>query len=73
MTSRLVERLEKRGFISRSTDPSDGRGVLVGLTADGDSFRIKIQKIHDETVALVFSDKLNSDALEALEEILDTL
>jgi len=36
ITSRL-DRLEKRGFVRRTRDPNDRRGVLVELTADGQS------------------------------------
>ena len=34
MTNR-VERLRSRGLVTRQPDPNDGRGVVVGLTADG--------------------------------------
>jgi DNA-binding MarR family transcriptional regulator len=34
MTNR-VDRLAQRGFVERSPDPRDRRGVLVGLTASG--------------------------------------
>jgi DNA-binding MarR family transcriptional regulator len=34
MTNR-IDRLSERGFVERSPDPSDRRGVLVGLTAAG--------------------------------------
>lgn len=38
--SRLIERLELRGLVSRSGDPSDARGTLVALTPEGvDVFR----------------------------------
>ncbi|WP_198088899.1 MarR family winged helix-turn-helix transcriptional regulator [Variovorax sp. E3] len=33
--SNLLKRLEKEGWIKRSIDPNDGRGVLVKLTAKG--------------------------------------
>src|ERR1700753_2353237 len=33
--SRMVDRLAERGLVSRSTDPRDGRGVRLALTADG--------------------------------------
>jgi DNA-binding MarR family transcriptional regulator len=33
--SNLLKRLELAGWVRRSADPSDGRGVLVGLTAQG--------------------------------------
>jgi DNA-binding MarR family transcriptional regulator len=34
MTNR-IDRLEERGFVTRSPDPADGRGVMVKLTAEG--------------------------------------
>jgi DNA-binding MarR family transcriptional regulator len=33
--SNLLKRLEQEGLVKRSTDPKDGRGVLVKLTAKG--------------------------------------
>lgn len=33
--SNLLKRLEKEGWVKRSIDPNDGRGVLVKLTAKG--------------------------------------
>src|SRR5262245_37174792 len=33
--TKLLERLEARGMITRDADPNDGRGVLVSLTPDG--------------------------------------
>lgn len=33
--SNLLKRLEQQGLVRRSTDPKDGRGVLVKLTAKG--------------------------------------
>lgn len=33
--TRLVDRLEEAGYITRVTDPSDGRGTLVDVTAPG--------------------------------------
>ncbi|WP_331715529.1 MarR family winged helix-turn-helix transcriptional regulator [Tessaracoccus coleopterorum] len=34
MTNR-VDRLVKRGLVTREQDPNDGRGVLVAITPDG--------------------------------------
>lgn len=33
--TKIVDRLERRGLVRRVSDPSDRRGVLIELTADG--------------------------------------
>jgi DNA-binding MarR family transcriptional regulator len=34
-TTRLVAELEAQGFVTRETDPADGRAVLISITAAG--------------------------------------
>jgi DNA-binding MarR family transcriptional regulator len=36
--TRLIERLEAKGYLRRAPDPSDRRQVLVSRTAEGDEF-----------------------------------
>ena len=33
--TKIVDRLERRGLVERTPDPSDRRGVLIGLTEEG--------------------------------------
>ena len=40
--SRLVARMERRGLVSSSRDPVDGRGRLVALTDDGRGVRDRV-------------------------------
>ena len=47
MTHRL-DKLEQRGLISRQPDPSDRRGLLIGLTAEG---RTLVDRALDDHVA----------------------
>jgi DNA-binding MarR family transcriptional regulator len=42
--TKTIDRLESAGFVKRMPDPSDGRGVLVGLTARG---RMMASRIFD--------------------------
>lgn len=58
MTSRL-DRLERRGFVRRSPDPDDRRGVLIELTDEG-------KAVLDEAVAA--NTKLERELLAGLEE-----
>ncbi len=42
----LVDRMVKLKIISRSTDPSDGRRVLLGLTREGERRLRRLYRIH---------------------------
>jgi DNA-binding MarR family transcriptional regulator len=48
--SRLVERLEQRGFVTRSTDSRDKRGVLVSLTDAGAAVQQRTGARHARSV-----------------------
>jgi len=49
--SRLVERLERRGYGARMPAPDDGRGVLVRLTEDGRELQKQIGREHVRDIA----------------------
>ena len=71
----LVNRLEKRGWAARQTDPGDGRAVLVALTDDG---RATVERLRAEYRALLHDEMatLPDDDVETLAravEILDDL
>jgi DNA-binding MarR family transcriptional regulator len=52
--SGLIDRAERRGLVARSAAPVDGRGVRVGLTADGRRLAEQIEgELVDELVALL--------------------
>lgn len=40
--SRLVGRMERRGLVSSSRDPADGRGRRIALTAEGEALRVRV-------------------------------
>jgi DNA-binding MarR family transcriptional regulator len=40
--SRLVARMARRGLVSGSRDPIDGRGRWIALTIDGEALRIRV-------------------------------
>ena len=66
--SRLIERLEGRGLVHRSGDPSDARGTLVALTDAGvDVFR-RVGAQHSAWIADRMS-VLSPDELRRLGEL----
>jgi DNA-binding MarR family transcriptional regulator len=73
--TQLVNRLERRGWVERSTDPRDGRVVLVTLT---DSGREALHRVRSEYRALLHEEmaSLDDEEVETLAsavEILDRL
>lgn len=68
----LVTRLTNRGWVVRETDPSDGRAVLVTLTASG---REVINRLRAEYRALMHEEmaSLGDDDVETLARAIDVL
>jgi DNA-binding MarR family transcriptional regulator len=71
----LVNRLEQRGWVKRVPDPSDGRAVLVSLTAVGEGVFEQLRAeyralLHEEMATL---DDEDVETLASAVEILDGL
>lgn len=72
--SRLVARMERRGFVTSSRDPIDGRGRRIVLTATGQAVRDRVVERRRASLA----ERLGSLSLEAavtagLTEIVEVL
>jgi DNA-binding MarR family transcriptional regulator len=52
--TRLVDRTEKEGFVTRARSPEDGRAAYVTITDAGRSLRKRMWKIYESTVAELF-------------------
>lgn len=71
--SRMVDRLATRRLITRSTDPADGRGVLLALTAEGAAVQRRVGAKHAVDVARALSTRLTRHELEELERLMHNL
>ena len=67
--SRMVDRLADRGLVSRTTDPSDGRGVRLALTGQGSAVQRRIGRRHGRSVARAMLSELTPAELRQLEEL----
>jgi DNA-binding MarR family transcriptional regulator len=67
--SRLVDRLAERGLVDRCTDPADGRGVQLSLTAAGRAVQQQVGRGHARTVARAMTASLTHDELSQLEAL----
>src|SRR5476649_539172 len=73
-TSRLVQRMERRGLVVSSPDPIDGRGRRVGLTETGELVRAQVsgrrRKLIEESLAALDADEVT---VSVLNDIADRL
>ncbi len=67
--TRLVDRLERAGFVARSRVATDGRGVAAELTQAGLDRLRTAARTHLRGVCQHFAAKLGSDDLAVLERI----
>ena len=67
--SRLVDRLAERGLVDRCTDPADGRGVRLSLTAAGRTVQRQVGRSHARAVARAMTAGLTHDELGQLEAL----
>ena len=74
--TRLVDRLQARGWVVREPDSDDGRVVLVALTADGREVADRLRRayremLHGEMIKLAEEDvRVLARAIEVLDELI---
>ncbi|HEX5194314.1 MAG TPA: MarR family transcriptional regulator [Solirubrobacteraceae bacterium] len=73
--TRLVDRLQARGWVVREPDPGDGRVVLVSLTAEGRAVADRLRNVYREMLHGEMSKLAEEDVrvLDRAIEILDEL
>jgi DNA-binding MarR family transcriptional regulator len=71
--SHLITRLEKRGYVRREPDPSDGRYTNAVLTEAGYEHLVAAAPGHVATVRDVVIDGLDDAELHALRQIADRI
>lgn len=71
MTNR-IDRLERRGFVTRSKSPTDGRQVLVTLTQEG-RVRVDAALVDHAANEVTLVDALRADQREQLIDLLRLL
>ena len=67
--SRMVDRLTERGLVERQSDPVDGRGVRLSLTAAGRALQRQVGRSHARSVARAMLAGLTPGELKELEAI----
>lgn len=71
--SRLVDRLTAKGLLSKSVDPSDGRGTIVTLTDQGFEVYRDAARVHGRSITGQMTMALDPDELAQLQALCDKL
>ena len=71
--SRLVDRIERAGFVERRACEDDGRGQLVAITERGKAIRRKMWPIYSRAVEATVGKHLSAKQAETLDVLLESL
>lgn len=69
--TRLVDRLEQEGLVTRARSAEDGRAAFASITNEGRALRKKMWKIYESTVAELFVDQFSADQRAVFASALD--
>ena len=71
--SRLVDRIERAGYVERRVCEEDGRGQLIAITGAGKAMRRKMWPVYAQAIELAIGQHLTGAEAEALDGLLGKL
>ena len=71
--SRAVGELESTGYVSRSPNPSDGRGYVISLTEAGHAALEHGRDLRRDLLARAITERLDDEQLELLKQVPELL
>ncbi|ALS59768.1 MULTISPECIES: MarR family winged helix-turn-helix transcriptional regulator [Pandoraea] len=69
--TRLIDRLEQEGLVTRMRSPEDGRAAYATITDKGRTLRKKMWKVYQSTVAELFLSQFREKDVRPTAEALD--
>lgn len=69
--TRLVDRLEQEGLVSRFRSSTDGRAAFATITKEGRALRKKMWKVYEATVAELFLQQFSAAEQKSISAALD--
>ncbi|PAJ81967.1 MarR family winged helix-turn-helix transcriptional regulator [Burkholderia ubonensis] len=69
--TRLVDRLEQDGLVTRARSAEDGRAAYASITGKGRALRKKMWKVYESAVADLFLARFDADERRAFAHALD--
>jgi DNA-binding MarR family transcriptional regulator len=69
--TKVIDRLEMMGYVTRSPDPNDRRATVIEITADGQEAMIRNTEIIDSGLRAVWADHVTDDEAQLIVEVMD--
>lgn len=71
--SRLVDRIERAGYVERRDCAQDGRGQMVAITEQGKAMRRKMWPVYARAIEAALGQHLTARQIEMLDDVLGRL
>lgn len=71
--SRLVDRIEQAGYVSRQSCEGDGRGQLIVITPEGQNLRKRMWPIYAQAIETAVGSRLSAEDAVTLDRLLERL
>ncbi len=71
--SRLLDRIEREGYIARTRSPEDGRGQIIRLTETGKAVRRRMWPVYARAIDATVGRRLSAKQVATLDEALGAL
>ena len=68
--SRLVDRIEKAGYVKRQACKDDGRGQVILITASGKTMRRRMWVVYADAIQSALGNRLSRQQLDTLDALL---
>jgi DNA-binding MarR family transcriptional regulator len=68
--SRLIDRIERAGYVERRSCKDDGRGQLIAITSHGKAMRRKIWPVYARAIETAVGCQLTEEQAASLDELL---
>lgn len=71
--TRLIDRMEKEGLVSREACPIDGRGVFACITPKGRKLRKRMWPVYKKAIEENFVSYFNKNELEQISKLMERI
>ena len=69
--TKVIDRLEKMGYVTRSPDPHDRRATVIAITPSGHEAMVRNREIIDTGLRAVWADHVTDEEAQLIVDVMD--